>query len=474
MIHPTSVLSNAAVATGGRVIQAALGVVITAAVYRLLGAAGYGSYVVILSAGAILQMLADSGLYLTLTRLMAASPGEQLAHTSHIIWLRGALLSMIFGISFLAIWWVPSWQPWWAVFGLAALGLVWQSFSQLLMGVYQTYGVVWRATIGDLVGRGVQIGAIAFLATRSFTVASAVAAFTISSAVSLMIHRWLLPVRAVVARPGPGSWALWRTIVRESWPLGLMLVLNAIYFRIDTLLLSWLRSAVEVGAYGIAYNVMEKALFFPAMFGGLLLPRLAAALSRGQVAAAADWIEESLQLILLGVGAVVAIGIPLAPAGMMFITGQLSAAGLLLQILLVALAAMFVGNIFGFSLVAAGRQQFLFRLYACLVVFNIVGNLLLIPGWGAAAAAWTTVATELLSMGAAGWVVRRRLRWRLPADFVVRLGMAGGAAWLIVMVQPAGWHVGARAGIALAAYLSVAWAAGLLDRRRYPLLYAAL
>ncbi len=66
---------------------------------------------------------------------------------------------------------------------------------------------------------------------------------------------------------------------------------------------------------------------------------------------------------------------------------------------------------------------------------NVVANVLAIPHYGAAAAAWTTLGTELLSMTGVTIVVSRRLGLTLPLPRALRcLGAAavtGGAVWLV-------------------------------------------
>jgi len=55
-----------------------------------------------------------------------------------------------------------------------------------------------------------------------------------------------------------------KKILIEAWPLGVIIILNTIYFKADTLILSWYRSAAEVGLYGAPYKVMEFIIAFPA------------------------------------------------------------------------------------------------------------------------------------------------------------------------------------------------------------------
>jgi O-antigen/teichoic acid export membrane protein len=57
-------------------------------------------------------------------------------------------------------------------------------------------------------------------------------------------------------------------------------------------------------------------------------------------------------------------------------------------------------------------------------IANVIANAVAIPPYGAAAAAWATLGTELLVMTAIAWVVHRRLDLRLPAARALRCAAA--------------------------------------------------
>lgn len=417
---PYSIASNAIVASLGRILTAVLGLLATALIARYLGPAQYGAYILLLSFGAIVQLAADAGLYLTLTREIAASPREEGALVSHAVALRLVLLFFFFAAGAVVASFLPSLRPYVGIFFIIALGLSFQSISQLFMGVYQRHGEVWRATLGDLSGRVAQIALILAAGAAIASVRGMALAFTLSAAAAFFIHQRLLPAAA--------RWRLrisfsaWKRLLSLSWPLGLMLLLNAVYFRLDAILLSLFRSSAEVGWYGVAYRLIESGLFFPAMFGGLLLPVLSAALASGRLDRVRQYVLEGFNVLLLGAALLVVMLGFYSPGLISLIAGaRYAAAAPLLPVLGLALAIMFLGNLFGFVLVALRRQLFLVALYAGLIVFNVTLNLLFIPRFGALAAAWTTVATEALSTLIAGFVVYRAIRFRLDFGFLWRL-----------------------------------------------------
>lgn len=413
-----SVVTNTAIATFGRLCGAGLGLLSVILLARALNKEQFGAYTVVLAYGAILTALADAGLYLTLTRAIATPGVDEEHHLSHTLLLRLLLFAVVFGLATIITELIPALGITPLLFLIAATGYFCQLISQLLLGLYQKHGLVWRATIGDLVGRFVQITVLWLIFARA-NVYLAVFAFAAGAAAALVVHRLLAPVRRLL--PLVLEWRLLWRILHTTWPLGLMLVMNMIYFRLDTLLLALLRSDAEVGEYGLAYRLIESGLFFPAMVGGLLLPHLTLAVATSARSAAIAWLNEGIHLMSIAAGTalVILLGFT-APLIQLFGTAYLPSIPLL-KILSLAFAIMFFGNLFGFTLVALGLNHTLLRLYAALAVVNLTLNLLFIPLAGAVAAAWTTVVTEGLATVIAGYIAYRHLPFSAyrPPLFIV-------------------------------------------------------
>lgn len=414
---PQSIITNAVVATGGRVVNGLAGLVVTALLARLLGVVDFGSYILLLSYGALVQLAADGGLYLTLSRRIAER-SRQPAEVANILVLRLALLATMFllGLALAAA--IPSLNSLISIFAVIALGLVAQSVSQLLLAIFQHQQEVWRATVGDLAGRAAQLAVIFFIWHFSLGLLAVAFSFALGTIVQVFINWRLVPRNYRLSRPQL-SWKVTLEIIKESWPVAALLMVNAVYFRVDTLILSIFRDPTEVGFYGLAYRVVEAALFFPAMLGGLLLPRLSESLSHNQEEKASSYVSEGFSL--LGAAAIIVLVLlaGFSDVAVQVIGGSSFAlAAPLLKILGLALAAMFLGNLFGFTLIALKQQKKLLGVYVFLMVLNLTLNLMLVPQYGAPAAAWTTVITESLAALIAGYLVWKKLpfnpwRWRL-------------------------------------------------------------
>ena len=54
-----------------------------------------------------------------------------------------------------------------------------------------------------------------------------------------------------------------RSLFIASFPLGLTLLFNVVYFHIDSIILTFTRTSAEVGIYGLAYKIFELPLVLP-------------------------------------------------------------------------------------------------------------------------------------------------------------------------------------------------------------------
>lgn len=428
-----SILINAGLAAFGRVASLAAGLIATAVLARLLGPATYGTYLLVISYATILQLVADSGLYLTMTKEIARHPAAAQLLLSHAAAVRLSLLALAAGIGTALASALPSLRGALPVYLLVVGGLTAQSLSQLLMGVFQHQQVVWRAVVGDLGARAVHLVLLGGLvAVRAVTLITAAAALAISLLAGFVIHQALAPQRITTLS---FERRIWSRLLRASWPLGALLILNALYFKTDLLIISLFRAPAEVGQYGAAFRLVESALFFPAMLGGLLLPRITEAV--GRPVHVSRLLSEGV--LVAGTGGLlllVVLSLKASPIISLIAGSQYTAAATLLRILGIALALMFVGNIFGYALVALERQRDLLRLYVVLVGVNALANLVVVPRFGAAGAALVTVGVEALSASVAALLVMRHIPLQLPATALLPAAATIAAAALPLLLAP--------------------------------------
>lgn len=461
-----SIFSNVIIATTSRFAVILLGLLATILTLRVISVEMFGVYSLVLTIGTFIQLFADFGLYITASRELGATQGKMGSIMQHIVSLRLTLLLSFFCLGIVAFISIPDLRDMALVFMCIAMGLIFQSLSQLMMGVFQVYGHIWKATVGDIIGRGVQVALLWYVmySKQEGALMWVAVALMLSMLATFVVHSILVPHKRGMFPQV--SIAAWRRIIKSSWPIALMLVLNVIYFRSDIVILSLFRSNDEVGWYGLAYKIIENGLFFPAMLGGLLLPHMSSALALSKNQRVQTILSQGLSLALYGAIIVSVILIVFASPVVAFISGRtdLYVSISLLRILTAALAIMFIGNIFGYALIALSRQRTLAVLYSLLVVCNIGANIVLIPMFGAVAAAWTTVATEAVAMCTAAYIVYRSIQYRLPVKNIgIALG-AGCIATYIGAILPSVLHIGFRLAFVGLLYAGVGYVFGLWNK----------
>lgn len=186
-------------------------------------------------------------------------------------------------------------------------------------------------------------------------------------------------------------------LAKPAWPVGLALLFNLIYFRIDVLILSNFRSSTEVGLYGLSYQFFEASLAIPIFFANAIYPLLSKLYVTDKSSfktQVASWVKILLGASLLLTLALIVVSnfIPSPIFWGKDFQGSVAS----LQILALGLPFFFISALFWHLLIIYDRQKFLTVIYAAGAVFNVVANLIFIPSYGYIAASAITVISEAL------------------------------------------------------------------------------
>jgi O-antigen/teichoic acid export membrane protein len=178
--------------------------------------------------------------------------------------------------------------------------------------------------------------------------------------------------------------------------LGLAIVFTMIYFKLDTVMLSLMKPAADVGIYNLSFKFLESLLFFPAMFVGLVMPLL----SKYAFSARAKFkniVQQTLEILLIFIIPLIIGILFLSPRIVTLIAGQdfILSAGVL-DVLIFAGAIIFLAVLFSNMLIALEKQKSLTYIYGLGALINLGANFIFIPKYSYYGAAATTVGTELI------------------------------------------------------------------------------
>jgi O-antigen/teichoic acid export membrane protein len=218
-----------------------------------------------------------------------------------------------------------------------------------------------------------------------------------------LVRRFLGPISPRVDR------VAWRELQSAALPLGAFLIALSMYTSIDAVILGVMRSDNEVAWYSAAYRVYDGLTYAPAVLSAVLIPRLSALFLHDRLAHRGLLDRTLLVSLALGIalgGLVWWAASWVLPAAF----GQAYTPGV------APLKILSGGALFVFATWILHAAAISINLDRRLLITTIVGltanvalNLVFIPQWGIAGAAWATVAAEALTAGVLFAQVRRHL-----------------------------------------------------------------
>ena len=240
-------------------------------------------------------------------------------------------------------------------------------------------------------------------------------------------------------------------LIRVALPLGVVLVVTAVYYSFDTFLLGITRTPEEVGLYGAAYRIVLAALVLPIAVHGVALPIV------GRLADASPGMVRPL---LLGLSvALLTIAIPVAVVTTIYadhivrlILGpEFIASGPLLSLLIWSLVTVSANVPFAVLLLAERRDRSYMVAPVIGAIVSVTLDIALVPIFGPIAAAIITLISEVTVLSTIVWLTRAvsvpLLLRAFGLAMVPALGVSVGAVALpqalpmAVLLSFAGWLI---------------------------------
>lgn len=201
-----------------------------------------------------------------------------------------------------------------------------------------------------------------------------------------------------------------KQLIKEIWPFSLTLILNTLYFRVDTFILSFSKTLVDVGIYNLAFQVFQSALVIPTFIMNGFYPILISTLLEDKK----KFIKIFWQF-LAGLFALSLVGTLLTLLLSPYIIGILVGNGFLgattsLQILSLSFPAFFVSSLLLWVLVTLKCYKTILLIYSVGLLINLSLNLILIPKYSFIGAALVTGISEYLILILQAIILYRKLK----------------------------------------------------------------
>ncbi len=384
-----SVLSGA----GNTVLISGLGALSIRLITVHVGPTNYGLLVVALTFVTSVMLLTDLGINAITGREIAKSPNDAAEILGHNLGLRltlsVALIPILAAVG-IAVYQRPTLR--WSII-LIAIAIPFDALRSISIGYYVASIRNYISSAIGLLQQVIYVSGVAFALACGFGIVGCAASFLFSTIVS-GITAFVMVRREVVFKP-LFNMKRWREVFKQSVNLGVIQVINVLYLKADTLILSRLVTPHAVGLYGVAYSFITFFLVVPSLLMKSVMPLLATA-SDNEFA---ELVRRSARgLAVIGTG-VALFSLLFAPQAIMVLAGsRYLGAATSMRLLSLACLFSYLNVALGWAAVARNGHHRIVIVSAIGLVLNVGLNLVMIPRFGINGAATATLVTEVITL----------------------------------------------------------------------------
>lgn len=271
MAAGSHILKTFSLATTLRVARLLLSFVLTCALARYLGGGGFGQIAVAMAVVSVLVSVGELGFARYTVRELMKQDADQSAVLGVTITARLIVSASLFaGLLAWIGWRKPEGALLLVVYGMQLL----TNPATEILSWLEAHGRVPQTVLAQFTGFIISAACIAAgIGCRAplwfFALTYALEGWIFISLCAFVFHRC----------GGVVKWSAFQfsrafTLVSRSWPELASQAALILLFRLDTMMIEWLRGTEEAGIYGAAVRVSEMAYFMPGILATLFLPRL--------------------------------------------------------------------------------------------------------------------------------------------------------------------------------------------------------
>lgn len=405
----------------GKIITTATSLVLIAALTRYLGVYGYGQYTTIFAYVSFVAVFADLGFFWIMVRELSKPDTDHDNIFNNIMTLRSCLGLIVFILGFLICLLIPSYSPV-IKYGIGVTSLSWFfiTVNSTYVGLFQSRHKMDRATISEIIGRLIILVFVLWFIKLGYGLLALVSAYAIGNIVNLIVSMFF--GAKFIKFKLRFDFSTWKRMFSEAWPIGVILVFHVIYLRVDSVMLSIMKTPEDVGIYGAPYKILEILILIPGIFMGNVFPIITKYFHEKSekvydaIQKAFDFLSTIALPVVVGVF-MLATPIVAFVAGDKFLTsstiedfmGHYANSALTLQILIFATGIIFFSNIFNSVAYSIGKQKSLVWPNIIFALANVVLNLIFIPVYSYVGASIATVVTEFMVLLVIYYIVSKNL-----------------------------------------------------------------
>ena len=407
-------------------------------IYRVLQADGKGKVTFATSLIAYFLMLARLGIPTYGVRACAKVRDDKqaLSKTAHELLIINLIMSVVaYGLLFLALAFVPQLREDRLLYLVVSLTIIFDTIGMewLYKALEQYSYIAIRSMIFKLIAL---VGM--FLLVRSKDDYVIYGGLTILAASASSVFNFFHARKYISMRP-MGGYKL-SPHIKAVAIFFAMTCASTVYTNLDTVMLGFMRGETVVGYYDAAVKIKSILVSIVTSLGVVLLPRAAYYVEHGLMEEFRSISRKALNFVFVAALPMMLYFMLFAKQGILLLSGEgYDPAVSAMQIIMPTLLFIGLSNILGIQiLVPMGKEKVVLWSLIVGAVVDVIINILLIPGYGAAGAAAGTMVAEFAVLAYQFVVLRKEVwasfrqigYWKLLLALVVATAASIWVLWL--------------------------------------------
>ncbi|MCT4616967.1 MAG: oligosaccharide flippase family protein [Candidatus Gracilibacteria bacterium] len=436
------IATNTLAQIGAKFFTALISIFLIKILTNYLDLAGYGLYSKIYNYLGIFAFLADLGLYAISIREISKNKENSEKIVGNVLTLRTILGGFIILIALITALFLPGYNSQVALSAIFIVGIftVFGLINSSIMSLMQANLKAEFSLISTVTGKIFNITAIIFIVyflfpKDSFDNANIMPFLAIMGA-GLLGNIVMTVLNYFYARKICNIKYRFDTeyikyIFKISLPYGLALFLSMVYFKVDVILLSILepttQADISIALYSVPMKIIEVLMILSGFFLNSMLPVFTESFKNKNLKKLKSSVENAFYILFsLGYG-ILFCGILFRDRIIEFVARSEYLDRGLYQYtssdaFLIALFAFFfyiISNLFIYILIGTDKQKKLLKINSIVTVFNIIGNILVIPKFSFIGAAVITVLSQILLLILAGFEIRKIIKLKINILYII-------------------------------------------------------
>jgi len=409
MALSSKIAFNTGIQVFTKIVGTLLSLAALALITRYLGSYNFGYYTTAITFATFFSIAADLGLTLVTTQMISRPGADQAKLLSNLFTFRAVSAGMILILAPIVAIFLPYTSAVKEGIFITSLAFFFVLLNQIFTSLFQKELRADKMAIAEIVSRVLMFILTALAALLDWGLSGILWAMASASILSFLLHYYysleFVALRLMFDK------AIWLDIIKRSWPFLVTIILNLVYLKTDILLLSFMKSPLDVGLYGAAYKVIDVLVTIPFMLGGTVLPILTKrwhALEKTDYQRAWGKIFNVTSILVWPILFGVFI---LARPIMTLVAGEdFALSGDILKILILAVGGVFFSVFFSYTMVSFGEQRRMISAYVFTAITSLILYFIFIPRYSYLGAAWITVYSEIIMCLFAWLLIRRHLK----------------------------------------------------------------